>query len=121
MAAARQELFVHLSSLPELVDCAIFDHEPHTLNKTPAVTVTAAGFTPTDWQLTVRIYVKGDRGPQIAQIELDDLAGQVDRHIRDGGGNGTVFGPSQCTFGWVEDIQCHVAELQIVRGREDYF
>jgi hypothetical protein len=120
MAAAREELFVHLSSLAALTGCAISDYEPSTLNKLPAVTVTAAGFTPTEWQLTVRIYVKGDRGPRRSQMELDDLAAQVDRHIRDAGSE-TVFGPSQCTFGWVEDIQCHVAEMAVTRGREDYF
>ena len=98
--------------------CAhVYPHEPGAAGWTKpcSVTLTPSAIEPTDWQISVRVYVAGDVAMDVAQDKLIDVAVAVGQLLTAG------YGPDRWQFGWQPDLDCWVGLSEIMVGREDGF
>lgn len=116
LAASRAELYALLTTggLPAGVTVA-YDHEPAPghVQKPGAVTIFTAGMTPTDYLITLRIYMPTDTDAEKAQEDLDAAVMAVDARMTSG------FGPSNWTVEWMEELSALIASNTFEVGRED--
>jgi hypothetical protein len=84
--------------------------------KPASITLTFAGWDPTNWRWTVRVYV-GDQNPLVAQDMMVAIVSAADALLRDG----VAFGPSEGDVQWLDEVQTWMASSEVLVGREDGF
>lgn len=111
LSEARKTLATQITAA-ELDEVTVYNHEPAMVTAGVSVTVSSAGFSPTEWLLSVRVYVTA-RTPESDQDLLDQHASAVD----------AVLDPApreQWDFGFDEDRNAFVAEATVSYPREDF-
>lgn len=92
----------------------VYGFEPPAITAGVAVTVGSSGFTATEWQLDVRVYVSVvSFSPEAAQDKVDDTAIAVD----------AVLDPAPSgvwTFGFDPDMNAFVAAATVQYPRDDF-
>lgn len=118
LANAKAELFGLLQSggTPTVAGVTkVFDHEPASGQalKPVSITLFTAGATPTEWLITVRVYVSADVDVRKAQADLDLLMAAIEARLTSG------YGPSQWDIEYADDLKMLVATWLLEVGRED--
>ena len=90
----------------------VYDYEPPIVTAGTSVTVSTAGFGPTEWRLSVRVYVS-DTVPQTAQDRLDEVAPAVDAAL-------AVVPRGDWDTGYDEDRGVFFAVATVEYPREDF-
>lgn len=110
---------VPVASLSTAGAVKVYPHEPGAAGwQNPcSVTLSPGGIDPTDWVVTVRVYVAGTVLPATAQDLLIDVTVCVGDLLFDGVG----YGPDRWAFQWVTELDCWVASSEVMIGREDGF
>jgi hypothetical protein len=116
LANAKAELYglVSGANLPAGV-AAAYQYEPigGHMQKPVAVTLFTSGMTPTEYLLTLRIYVTTDVDAKTAQDTMDTLIEMIDNQMTSG------FGPSDWEVVLDQEIAALVATNRLRVGRED--
>lgn len=96
----------------------VYPHEPGASGvvKPCSVTIAPTRIEPTDWTITLRVYVQ-DLHPEKAQDLLVDVPVAVSNLLLSGVG----YGPDRWEMGWDPDIGCWAAISEVMVGREDGF
>lgn len=113
LQAARAALTAEVVALA-LTDVAVYGYEPPTVPGGTTVTVATGGITPTEWVLTLRVYVS-DSQPGDAQNTLDDTVTAIDIGLSD-----VAPRPETWDFSYDEERRMFVATASVPIGREDF-
>lgn len=110
---------VPVASLASAGVVKVFPHEPGATGwlHPCSVTISPTAIEPTEWVVTVRVYVAGKVLPAAAQDLLLDSTVVVGDLLFCGVG----YGPDRWAFGWVDGLDCWVASSEVTVGREDGF
>lgn len=111
LTEARQALATQIAAA-DLDGVTVYDHEPAMVTAGVSVTVSSAGFTATEWLLSVRVYVSA-RTPESDQDLLDQHTTAVD----------AVLDPAplgQWDFGFDEERDALVGTATVPYPREDF-
>lgn len=116
LLASDTSTYTPQSSLSTLGVVRVYPHEPGAsgVSKPCSVTISPSGMEPTEWRITIRVYVD-DQDPARAQDLLIDVPVAIDQLLPSG------YGPSRWEMGWDPDIKCWAAVEELMVGREDYF
>ena len=95
----------------------VYPHEPGSAGVTApcALTISPSGIEPTDWVVTLRIYVGGKVLPATAQDLLIDTTVAIGDLID------VAYGPDRWAFNWLPELDAWVASSDVMIGREDGF
>jgi hypothetical protein len=106
-----------VATLSALGVAKCYPHEPGAGGwvKPCSITLFPSGIEPTEWTISVRVYVAGDVPPAEAQDFLIDVPVAVMDLLTAG------YGPDRWQMGWNIDLDCYLAMSEIVVGREDGF
>jgi len=110
---------VPVTALSNTKVAKVFPYEPGSAGwlHPCSVTLSPTAIEPTEWVVTVRVYVAGKVVPETAQDMLIDTTVAVSTLLF----NGVGYGPDRWAFGWVDGLDCWVASSEVTIGREDGF
>lgn len=113
LKAARAVLAEQITTAG-LSDVTVYGFEPPVITGGVAVTVASNGFTATEWNLDVRVYVSAvSFSPEAAQDALDDTAPAVDGALES-----VPRGDWQ--FGFDQEMNAFVGAVTVQYPRDDF-
>lgn len=113
------ETFAPVTALANAGCVRALPYEPGATGwaKPCTVTVSPEGIDPTDWRISVRVYVDAGQAPATAQNLLIDVTVAVGNALRDG----AAYGPDEWQFTYSPDLDAWVGLSTVRVGREDGF
>ena len=97
----------------------VYPHEPGSsgVAQPCSVTIDFGGIEPTDWVISVRVYVAGKVLGAASQDLRVDVPVAVSALLRDGAG----YGPDRWQPQWLPELESWVISSEVLVGREDGF
>jgi hypothetical protein len=115
LGALRRDVAALVAGAPSLA--ATYAYEPRSETSSPYATVQVETVTPTEVEVVVRVYVRyGDSIAEDAESQRETAVAEVDSLLD----TNSRFGPSQWTFGVLDDLSALVARCSLLVGREDF-